>query len=192
MARTKIDITYEHRMTLGKFERAELKQSLDLMQKRQQNALYKDYAIGAATGAAALGTAYVAYKAVGVFGAVGDEIAGVWATINGINLSDITDFVKKGGGGKPSPWKIAADKLNPLIRNDEFDIRYMSENDFIAQYKMTKSEYLMNYRQRDKISSEGMNYADKPNPDNYCNGMHNCGIPDQQAHYEKYGNGFGL
>jgi hypothetical protein len=189
MARSKVDQVIEHRVTLGKFERTEIKQSLDLMQKRQQNALYKEYAIGAATGVAALGGVYVAYKAVGVVGGIGDAISGVWATINGINLDDITDFVKKGGGGNPSPWKVAADKLNPLIRADEFDIRYMHDDEFLAQYKMTKSEYLQNYVQ---AGGYGMIYKERPNPDNYCNGRHNCGIPDQQAHYEKYGNGFGL
>ena len=192
MARGKVDQIIEHRVTFGKFERTELKQSLDLMQKRQQNALYKEYAVGAVTGAAALGGVYVAYKAIGIAADIGGTISGVWATINGINLDDITDFIKKGGGGNPSPWKIAADKLNPLIRADEFDIRYMHDDEFLEQYKMPKSEYLMNYKQRDKISTEGMNFKDKPNPDNYCNGRHNCGIPDQQAHYEKYGNGFGL
>jgi hypothetical protein len=190
MARGKVDQIIEHRVTLGKFERTELKQSLDLMQKKQQNALYKDYAIGAATGAAALGGVYVAYKAVGLFGEIGETFSGVWATINGIGLDDITDFIKKGGGGTPSPWKIAADKANPFIRGDEFDIRYMQDEDFLAKYLMTKGEYMQNYKQG--TSYQGMNYPDKPNPDNYCNGRYNCGIPEQQAHYEKYGNGFGL
>lgn len=189
MARSKVDQVVEHRITLGKFERTELKQSLDLAQKKQQNALYKDYAIGAATGAAALGGVYVAYKGIGVAQDIADTISGVWASINGIGVDDITDFVKKGGGGTPSPWKIAADKLNIFIRPDEFDIRYMTETEFIEKYGMPKSEYLMNYSQG---GSANMIYPEKPNPDHYCNGMHNCGIPDQQAHYEKYGNGFGL
>jgi len=189
MARSKVDQVIEHRVTLGKFERTELKQSLDLIQKRQQNELYKQYAVGAALGGSAIAVGYGVYKAVGMATGVADLFAGVWATINGIGVEDITDFVKKGSCGTVSPWKKTADQLNPLVRQDEFDIRYMTDAEFTERYLMSKGEYLQNYVQ---AGGYGMIYKERPNPDNYCNGYFNCGIPDQQSHYANCGSGFGL
>lgn len=188
MARTKIDVTYEHRITLGKFERTELKQSLDLMQKRQQNQLYKEYAIGAATGAAALGTAYAIYQMPKVISEIGALFGSVYAYAN--NAIDsaqesagnaLDSMTKPSNAGNVSYWSALIHRLNPLVSAVEWDIRHNSDEQFQEAYGMSKAEYIM-YAPADK----------KPNPDNYCNGMYNCGIPEQQAHYEKYGNGFGL
>lgn len=190
MARSKVDQVVEHRITLGKFERTELKQSLDLMQKRQQNQLYKEYAIGAVTGAAALGTAYAIYQMPGVISDIGALFGSVYAYAN--NAVDtaaesagnaLDSMTQSSNAGNVSYWGALAASLNPLVRQDEWDIKYNSEEDFIQKYGLTKAQYIQH------ISTTEMS---PPNPDNYCNGYYNCGIPEQQAHYEKYGNGFGL
>ena len=188
MARSKVDQVVEHRITLGKFERTELKQSLDLMQKRQQNQLYKEYAIGAVTGVAALGTAYAIYQMPKVITEIGALFGSVYAYANdavdsaadaaGDALSSMTE---PSNAGTPSYWGALIHRLNPLVSAVEWDIRHNSDEQFQATYGMTKAQYIM-FAPADN----------KPNPDNYCNGMYNCGIPEQQEHYEKYGNGFGL
>ena len=190
MARTKIDVTYEHRITLGKFERTELKQSLDLMQKRQQNQLYKEYAIGAVTGAAALGTAYAIYQMPKVISEIGALFGSVYAYANDAvdtaadTASDaLSSMTKPSNAGNPSYWGALVSSLNPLVRQDEWDIKYNTEEQFVDKYGLTKAQYIQ------YISTTEMS---PPNPDNYCNGMYNCGIPEQQSHYEEYGNGFGL
>lgn len=184
MARSKVDQVVEHRLTLGKFERTELKQSLDLMQKRQQNALYKEYAIGAATGAAALGTAYALSKMPGIIKEIGALFGTVYAYAE--DASDaagnaIDAMTQPSNAGTPSYWGALIHRLNPLVSAVEWDIRHNSDEQFMQTYGMTKAQYIM-FAPADN----------KPNPDNYCNGMYNCGIPEQQEHYEKYGNGFGL